>query len=272
MKKIISTCVLSLALAFQAAPAARELRPLDVGTTTSVQASGLLDVILPPFGKARGLKINVIAVGTGAALKLMQNGDVDVVIVHAKEAELDAVNAGYGVGRTEFMFNEFVIAGPKSDPAGINGMSDAVEAFRNIAASKSLLISRGDNSGTHIKELALWKEAGIKPEGAWRIEVGQGMAEALVIAGEKQAYILADEATYLTLKDKIDLEILSRGDARLRNVYSVIATNPKTHPDINNKDATALIAWVTSPECQKLIGDYKKNGITLFNPMVHPGD
>lgn len=276
MRSVFTDCriflmvlLMTTPLAFATADEPRSTMIL-VATTTSVQASGLLDVILPPFESARGITIKVVAVGTGAALKLGQNGDADVVIVHAKEAELEYVANGYGVDRTEFMYNEFVIIGPSNDPAGIKGMDDAAKALARIASSKSAFISRGDNSGTHMKELSLWKAAGVKPEGSWYVEIGQGMAECLMMAQEKGAYTLTDTATYFAFKSKPSLPILVRGDIRLRNIYSVIATNPKQILGVNYKGASALIAWIKSPECQKLIADYKKDGQVLFHPLSLP--
>lgn len=269
MKRILaSILVFILLFGVSMSVGAKEERRLKLATTTSTQATGLLDVIIPPFEKAHGVSVSVIAVGTGAALKLGQNGDADVMIVHAKEAEIPFINAGYGIDRVEFMYNEFVIVGPENDPAGIRGMKEGHAAFARISASGSAFISRGDDSGTHKKELALWAAAGIKPAGAWYIEIGQGMAECLLMAQEKQAYTLTDSGTFYAYRSKLHLQALVQGDENLRNVYSIIATNPARIPKINYADAKALIHWITSPECQRLIGSYAKDGHVLFHPML----
>lgn len=241
---------------------------IKLATTTSTENSGLLDVLLPPFEKKYNIKVDVIAVGTGAALKLAENGDVDVVLVHSRQAEDKLVEEGYGINRRDVMHNDFIIVGPDEDPAGIKGQKDAVLSLIKIVHSpnKVFFISRGDNSGTHLKELELWKSAKIVPEGNWYLEIGQGMEAALLVANEREGYILSDRGTYLATKDKIDLVILSEGDPRLYNPYGIIAVNPASHPHVKYIEAMQLIAWFTSCEGQKIIRDFKVNGEVLFYP------
>jgi tungstate transport system substrate-binding protein len=241
---------------------------IKMATTTSTDNSGLLDVLLPPFEQKFNIKVDVIAVGTGKALKLGENGDVDIVFVHAREAEDKFVNDGYGINRRDVMYNDFIIIGPKEDPAGIKGMEDAVMALKQIASKEASFISRGDDSGTDKKEKFLWKAAGIVPKGSWYMETGQGMGPTLQIADEKRGYTLADRGTYLAYKGKIDLPILVEGDERLFNPYGIIAVNPAKHPHVKYDYAMALIGWVTSVDGQKIIGDYKKYGESLFYPTA----
>jgi tungstate transport system substrate-binding protein len=247
------------------APTQAENR-LRMATTTSTENSGLLDVLLPPFEKANSVKVDVIAVGTGKALKLGQSGDVDVVFVHARPAEDKFVAAGYGVDRRDVMHNDFVIVGPKSDPDKLKEAKSAIEAFKRLARGKAEFISRGDDSGTNKKEKAIWKAAGIVPKGKWYVEAGQGMGAVLQMAYQKKAYTLTDRGTYLAMKDKIDLPILFQGDKILFNPYGIIAVNPKKHPDVNYKMAEKFIQYVTSPEGQKIIASFKKGGQQLFYP------
>ena len=239
---------------------------LRMSTTTSTQNSGLLDVLLPPFEKANNCKVDVIAVGTGKALKLGSRGDVDVVFVHARKAEDKFVADGFGVDRKDVMHNDFVILGPKSDPDGLKKAKTAVEAFKLLAQGKADFISRGDDSGTNKKEKQLWKAAGITPKGKWYIEAGQGMGAVLMMAFNKKAYTLADRGTYIAYEDKIDLVIVFQGDKALYNPYGIIAVNPKKFPKVNFKLAKKFIDYVTGPEGQKIIGNYKKKGKQLFFP------
>ena len=238
---------------------------LKLATTTSVDNSGLLSVLLPPFEQMCNVRVDVIAVGTGQALKLGERGDVDVVIVHAPDAEMEFVSAGFGIERHEIAWNDFVIIGPADDPARIKG-EDAIKAFRAIAQKNITFISRGDESGTHKKEASLWKQTGITPSGNWYLETGQGMGQTLIIADEKNGYCLTDRATYLFLSQKLKLVILSEGDKQLYNLYSIIAVNPFKHPNANYVYTMALIGWLTSPQGQKIIRDYKKNDLLLFHP------
>lgn len=263
---IAATAVLGLCLGANAL--ATEQGVIRLATTTSTDNSGLLAKLLPPFEARTGTKVHVIAVGTGKALRMGQEGDVDVVLVHARPAEDAFMEAGYGVNRRDVMYNDFVIVGPASDPAGIKGLSDATEALQRIAAKQVVFVSRGDDSGTHKKERALWSDAGIKPEGGWYREAGQGMGKVLQMAGELDAYTLADRGTWLASSGKLPLEVLTEGDARLFNPYGVMAVNPQRYPDTNYMGALALIAWITSPEGQAIIRDFTINDQPLFTPVA----
>ncbi|HIE26926.1 TPA: tungsten ABC transporter substrate-binding protein, partial [Candidatus Poribacteria bacterium] len=248
-KRFFTVCLILL-FKFSILSFAIGQKRIKMATTTSTENSGLLDVLLPPFEREFNVKVDVIAVGTGKALKLGENGDVDIVFVHAKAAENKFVNDGYGVNRRDVMYNDFIIIGPKEDPAGIKGMRDVAMALKQIADNKSPFVSRGDDSGTHKKEKSLWKAAGIVPKGSWYMETGQGMGPTLQIADEKRGYTMTDRGTYLFYKDKIDLHILVEGDERLFNPYGIIAVNPAKHPHANYVYAMALIGWVTSVEGQ----------------------
>ena len=237
-----------------------------MATTTSTDNSGLLEVILPPFEKMCNVTVDVIAVGTGKAIKLGEKGDVDLILVHAPEAEKKFVKKGYGVNRRSVMHNDFIILGHASDPAKIKGEKNTTKAFEIIAKTKSLFISRGDDSGTHKKEKSLWKKTGVIPQGKWYLEAGQGMGTVLQMAHEKMAYTLSDRGTYLAYKTKIDLVVISEGDPVLNNPYGVIAVNSAKHPHVKYIKAMALIGWLTSPECQHMIADFKKGGQILFHP------
>jgi tungstate transport system substrate-binding protein len=239
---------------------------LRLATTTSTENSGLLRDILPKFEAATGYQVHVIAVGTGKALKLGQNGDVDVLLVHAPAAEKAFVKAGYGVDRHHVMYNDFIILGPAGDPAGVRNSDSAANAMQRIAAHKSTFVSRGDDSGTNKKEIILWQAAGVKPAGTWYREAGQGMGKVLQISSELSAYTLSDRGTWLAFSTKLPLEILYEGDPALFNPYGAIAVNPKRYPDINYAGATAFINWLTSPEGQALIGAFRVGGKQLFIP------
>jgi len=243
---------------------------LRLATTTSTENSGLLSVLLPPFEKILNLKVDVVAVGTGKAIKLGENGDADVILVHARSMEDKFVNDGYGVNRRDVMHNDFVIVGPTADPAGVKHAKTASEAFSKIAAKQSMFVSRGDQSGTHKMELGLWGKAGIKPSGSWYLESGCGMGEVLVIANEKSAYTLTDRGTYLAFQmgKKIDLPVLCEGDLVLFNPYGIIAVNPERHPHVDYVKAMALIGWMTGQQGQKIIKEFGKDtfGEPLFSP------
>jgi tungstate transport system substrate-binding protein len=258
-------------LHFQNAPLADEVR-LRLATTTSTENTGLLPALNPPFEKMMGIAIDVIPVGTGKALKMGATGDVDVVMVHARSAEEKFVQEGHGVNRRDVMYNDFVIIGPKNDPAGIKGLSNAKVALKRIAETPAVFVSRGDESGTHKKEVKIWEEAGIKPEGRWYLEAGQGMGSVLNMANEKQAYTLSDRGTYLALSGKVDLEVLCEGDPELMNPYGIIAVNPERFPHVQYVYALAYIGWVTSPEGQKIIREFGKDtfGRPLFIPTAVP--
>jgi len=239
-------------------------------STTSTQNSGLFDYILPIFEKKTGIKVDVVAVGTGAAIEIGKRGDADVVFVHAKEQELKAVDEGYFVNRHDVMYNDFVIIGPANDPLKIKGIKSATEAFKKIAGSHYSFVSRGDKSGTHTKELSLWKKAGIEPKGQkWYLEVGQGMEKTQRIANEKRAYTLTDRGTWLATKDKDRLEmiIVLEGDPVLFNQYGVMAVNPEKHKHVKYKEAMEFINWLISKEGQHTIASFKdKHGNQLFIP------
>ena len=237
-----------------------------MATTTSTENSGLLNYLLPAFTKETGYPIHVIAVGTGKALRMGQDGDVDVVLVHALAAEHEFVAHGYGERRYPVMQNGFVILGPASDSAGIGGVKKAAQVMKQVASRHAIFISRGDNSGTNKKEKALWKEAGIKPAGSWYREAGQGMGKVIQMANELQAYTLADRGTWLAYQDKVSLKVLHEGDASLMNPYGIIAVNPKRYPDTNYEGAKKLISWITSRHGQTLIGAFKIHGQRLFIP------
>jgi len=243
---------------------------IRMATTTSTDNSGLLEAILPPFEKMCGVTVDVIAVGTGKAIKLGETGNVDLILVHAPEAEKQFISEGYGVNRRQVMHNDFVLLGPESDPAKIKGEKKSARAFQKIAQAGAPFISRGDDSGTHKKEKKIWKEAGVEPHGAWYLEAGQGMGTVLQMAHEKGAYTLSDRGTFLAYRSKIDLTIISEGDPVLYNPYGAIAVNPARHPHVNYVKAMALIGWFTSPECQKIIAAFKKGGEVLFYPDAIP--
>jgi len=260
LKKIL---LLSFSLIINPAYAQDSLR---MSTTTSTENSGLLKVLNPLYEKTYNVRIDVIAVGTGKALRLGENGDVDVVFVHAPAAELKFVKNAYGTDRQAVMHNDFVLIGPKSNPAHIKLNQPISDALRHLANSQSAFISRGDDSGTHKKELSLWQQAEITPTPPWYMEVGQGMGAAIKIADEKQAYTLTDRGTYLAFKDKTDLAILNEGDKALFNPYHIIAVNPAKHKHVKYKLAKKYIAFITGAEGQALIGAYEKHSKQLFYP------
>lgn len=239
-----------------------------LATTTSTQDSGLLDDLIPPFEKQTGYVVKTIAVGSGQAIAMGKRGEADVLLVHSPEAEKALVAEGSGVNRRTVMHNDFVLVGPAADPAGV-AKRTAAEAFQRIAASKTLFLSRGDNSGTHAQELSLWKAAGIVVEGqSWYQQTGQGMGQTLAIAAEKQAYTLSDRGTYLALRQKIGLPILHEGDPSLRNVYHVIEVNPARFPRVNGAGARAFADFMVSKAVQKRIKEF---GIARFgSPLFFP--
>jgi tungstate transport system substrate-binding protein len=245
-----------------------------IQSTTSTEASGLFDHILPRFEDEAGIDARVVAVGTGQALKNAQNCDGDVLFVHAKPDELKFVADGYGVDRQDVMYNDFVIVGPGSDPAGIGGSKDAAAALAKIAESEAPFASRGDDSGTHKKELSLWQAAGIDPTGAsggWYRETGSGMGATLNTASSMGAYALTDRGTWISFENKGDLEVLVEGDEVLFNQYGVILVNPKHCPSINAEGGQAFIDWITGDEGQQAIADYKLNDQQLFYPNADSG-
>jgi tungstate transport system substrate-binding protein len=245
-------------------------KTLRMATTTSTENSGLLSVVNPVFEKQYGVRLDVIAVGTGKALKLGENGDVDIVFVHAPAAEKAFVEAGYGIDRQPIMHNDFVILGPKSDPAQVKTAITVADVFRSISRQQTLFISRGDDSGTHKKETLLWQSAGIVPIGDWYLSIGQGMGQTLKIADEKQAYTLTDRGTYLAFQDKIDLTIVFENHPPLHNPYHIIAVNPKRYPFVHFKLAKQYINYLISNQGQSIIAGFKNKGEQLFYPDVIP--
>ena len=248
---------------------------ITVASTTSTEQSGLFGFLLPVFQKKTGIQVRVVALGTGQALDLARRGDADVVLVHAKSAEEKFLAEGQGVKRYPVMYNDFVLIGPKSDPAKIAGGKDVLEALKKIQAAQSPFVSRGDRSGTHMAELALWKDAGIeidKSKGPWYRDTGQGMGPALNTASSMNAYVLADRGTWLAFKNRGDLAILVEGDKRLFNQYGVMLVNPDKHPTVKKDLGQTFIDWLVSPEGQKVIADYKIGGEQLFFPNAEqPG-
>ncbi|MDD2390215.1 MAG: substrate-binding domain-containing protein [Desulfobacterales bacterium] len=292
MKRFIAVLSgLLMAACVMGTPAFSADQTIAMSTTTSTQASGLLDVLLPEFTADTGIQVKVIAKGTGAAIRDGQDGNVDVIFVHAKAREEKFVSEGWGTKRYAVMHNDFVILGPSADPAGIKGETDVAKALKKIAESGSVFVSRGDDSGTHTKEQELWKLTGltlieritsiasggktreirfIQPDGKWYMSIGQGMGKTLTFADEKRAYALADRGTYIKYKlgrkEGLDLEVLSEGDASLQNLYGVIPVNPAKYPHVKYEAAEKFAQWLVSPKGQKLIADYKLLGQQLFYP------
>ncbi|HEY5799950.1 MAG TPA: substrate-binding domain-containing protein [Burkholderiaceae bacterium] len=250
------------------AVAADAPRPIRLSTTTSTEASGLLGQLLPQFEAQSGMKVHVIAVGTGKALELAKNGDVDVALVHAREAEDKFVAAGYGVRRHDVMYNDFVLLGPPADPAAIGAGRDVLAALRKIVSSGARFVSRGDASGTEQKELGYWAQLGVKPQGAAYVSAGQGMMEVLNMASQMQAYTLSDRATFAAGAPRLQLRIVAEGDSAMLNPYGVIAVNPARHPGVNAAGAQALIDWLTGPRGQAAIAGFKIAGKQVFFPSA----
>lgn len=267
---LLSAC----APAAPTSPAEPAVKEFILATTTSTQDSGLLDVLIPAFEQASGYVVQSVAVGTGQALKMGEEGNADVLLVHAPASEKALMDAGFGKDRFLVMHNDFVIVGPSADPAGIKGSVTATEAYQKIAAAGAPFISRGDDSGTHKMELSLWKGAGVTPEGEWYQESGQGMGATLTIASEKAAYTLTDRATYLANKSALALDILVEGDNALLNVYHVITVNPEKWPKVNAAGAQAFADFLISEEGQAMIGEFgvEKYGQPLFTPDADKTD
>ncbi len=272
---VLAVCLSVALLSSACGPAANAAAPanpnLILATTTSTQDSGLLDVLIPMFQQQTGYNVKVVAVGTGQALQMGQQGNADVLLVHAPSSEKTYMDGGYGKDRFLVMHNDFIIVGPAADPAGIRGGTVAVDAFKKIASSGSTFISRGDQSGTNTKELALWKSAALDPAGqkpAWYVESGQGMGATLTIASEKGAYTLTDRATYLANKENLQLDLLVEKDNSLLNVYHVITVNPDKWPKVNYDGALAFAKWITNAATQDVIGKFgvEKFGQPLFVP------
>jgi len=267
MKRIFSIFFLpALLIMGSCAPANPNL---ILATTTSTQDSGLLDVLIPLFETETGYTVKVVAVGSGEAMKMGEEGNADVLLVHAPSSEVAFMEAGNGQDRFLVMHNDFIIVGPASDPAGVKGMTSAIDAFKSIYEADAPFITRGDDSGTHKKELALWKSSELDPAGhAWYIETGQGMGASMIVASEKAAYILTDRATYLANKDNYQLELLVEGDKSLLNVYHVITVNSTKWPDVNYEGAIAFAKFITTSETQEVI---RKFGVEEFGqPSFYP--
>ena len=244
-------------------------RFITVASTTSTEQSGLFKHLLPVFEKKTGVQVRVVALGTGQALDMGRRGDADVVFVHARPLEEKFLAEGFGVKRQDVMYNDFVLIGPKSDPAKVAGGKDALEAFRRIRTAQAPFVSRGDRSGTHFAELEIWKAAGVdiaKDKGPWYRDTGQGMGPALNTAAGMNAYVLADRGTWLSFKNRAELGILVEGDKRLFNQYGIMLVNPAKHPSVKKELGQAFIDWVVSPEGQNTIASYKINGEQLFFP------
>ncbi|MGK9201381.1 extracellular solute-binding protein [Sinorhizobium meliloti] len=250
-------------------PALAQTKSIVVASTTSTQDSGLFDYILPLFEKETGIDVKVVAQGTGQALDTGRRGDADVVFVHARAQEEKFIQEGFGVKRSDVMYNDFVLIGPKSDPASVSGMTDIAAALVSIEAKEAPFVSRGDRSGTHSTELKLWRDAGIDIEaakGPWYKDIGQGMGAALNTASAMNAYVLSDRGTWLSFRNRGDLAISVEGDKRLINQYGVMLVNPEKHPDVKAELGQIFIDWLIAPEGQKAIGEYKIDGQQLFFP------
>ena len=266
---VVRRVVIALLLAIVAGGVSAQERFITVASTTSTEQSGLFGHLLPVFERETGIKVRVVALGTGQALDLARRGDADVVFVHARAAEEKFLGEGFGVKRFPVMYNDFVLIGPKSDPAKVGGGKDITEALKKIQATSAPFVSRGDKSGTHMAELDLWKASGIeidRAKGAWYRDTGQGMGPALNTAGSMNAYILSDRGTWLAFKNRGDLTILVEGDKRLVNQYGVMLVNPEKHPSVKKDLGQTFVNWVISPAGQKAISDYKINGEQLFFP------
>ena len=296
MRKIaVSLIAIAAALMLFTGAAQAEDKVISMSTTTSTQASGLLDVLLPELEKDTGITVKVIAKGTGAAIRDGMDCNVDIIFVHAKGREMEFVEKGYGTKRYAVMHNDFIILGPESDPAGVNGMTDVVAALEKIAAQNAMFVSRGDDSGTHTKEQHLWKATGLKlkettkeivkkgkkrevsfvqPAGDWYKSIGQGMGKTVTFAEQKQAYTLADRGTYLNYKfgrdQGLDLDVVVEGDEKLYNPYGIIPINPEKCPSVKYETAKEFAEWITGKRGQKVIADYRLQGKELFIPDAIP--
>ncbi len=269
MKRLSAYLVAAATLVALTAPSFAQDRFITVSSTTSTEQSGLFGFLLPKFTEKTGIAVKVVAVGTGQALDIGRRGDADVVFVHDKVAEEKFLSEGFSTKRQDVMYNDFVVIGPKSDPAKIAGSKDITAAFKAIADTKSPFISRGDKSGTHAAELRYWKIAGVDVEqgkGSWYREIGQGMGPTLNMASSSNAYTLSDRGTWLSFKNRGDLAIAVEGDKRLFNQYGVMLVNPAKFPNVKEKDGQAFVDWLVSADGQKTIADYKVGGEQLFFP------
>jgi tungstate transport system substrate-binding protein len=266
--------IAALAVATLALPALAQEKSIVLASTTSTQDSGLFGYILPLFKAKTDIDVKVVAQGTGQALDTGRRGDADVVFVHAKAQEEKFVADGFGVKRFEVMYNDFVLIGPQSDPAGIKGTKDILAALKKIKEKAAPFVSRGDRSGTHAAELALWKAAGIDiaaDKGPWYREIGQGMGAALNTAGSMGGYVLSDRGTWISFKNKVDLAIAVEGDKKLFNQYGIMLVNPAKHAHVKKEFGQAFVDWVTSPEGQKAIAEFKIDGQQSFFPNADKG-
>jgi len=269
----LSRIVLAFALLVTAMGAsAGDDDSIIVASTTSTEASGLFGHILPQFEEKTGIEVRVVAVGTGQAIEIARRGDADVLFVHHKPSEKAFVANGFGVKRHPVMYNDFILVGPGSDPAGIDGMEDAPAALAKIAEAEAPFVSRGDDSGTHKKELGLWQDAGIQPEGSWYRETGSGMGQALNTAAAMDAYALSDRGTWISFNNRRDLELLVEGDERLFNPYGVILVNPDKQGHVNAQDGRRFIQWLTAEAGQQAIASFRLKGQQLFHPNERVSD
>jgi len=260
--------ILSLVLFLLPACSSRPVPSITLATTTSVNDTGLLDMLAPRFREQTGIEVKVVAVGTGQALQLGRRGDADVLIVHDPESEQHFMDEGNGESRREIMHNDFVLVGPPDDPAGIQGSESIVVAFQRIASKGTTFVSRGDNSGTHLREQRIWKRAEIQPQGDWYVQSGGGMGLILGIANEKRGYTLSDRGTFLALRDKLDLKIVCEGDPLLLNRYSVIVASADKHPADRHEMARRFAEFLFAPDTQQAIGQF---GVDRFGePLFHP--
>ena len=271
MVRAIGAVFLAAAMTASAPALAETIR---VASTTSTEASGFFDYLLPRFTAATGIRVRVIAVGTGQAIRLARRGDADVLLVHHRPSEEAFVHDGYGLRRHSLMYNDFVIVGPASDPAGVGGSTDAVAAFRKIRGARAVFLSRGDDSGTHRRERSLWRASGIAQSGiaqseraGWYREIGAGMGRTLNTAAAMPAYTLVDRGTWLSFGNRGPLRLLVEGDRRLRNPYGVIAISPKKHPHVRAKAAGRFVAWLVSTAGQRAIGNFRIGDEVLFHPV-----
>lgn len=273
ISRMLPSLFLSLAVLYPspATVAAEDaLTRIRLATTTSTDNSGLLEYLLPHFEELSGIKVDVIAVGTGKALKLAERGDVDIILVHAPAAEMAFVEAGWGVNRRAVMVNDFLLVGPPMDPANLKNAGSLADALQNLKQNQGIFVSRGDDSGTHKKERELWLLVDGQPQVPFYLETGQGMEATLRIAHEKEAYTLTDRGTFLAVGGQLDLAPVFEGDARLDNPYSISVVNPARHGHVKYLAAMRLLAWLTGPEGQSLIGAFRKEGEILFHPTAVP--
>ena len=268
--RIVMLASFYLALSFSAIAGNDAGSMLRLATTTSTVNSGLMDFLLPEFTKETAIEVQIIAVGTGKALRLGREGDVDILLVHARNDEQAFIDAGFGVERFDVMYNDFVLVGPLDDSAQISGSQSITEVLEKIRDTKSPFISRGDDSGTHKKELSLWQKTGFPPQGDWYKSVGQGMGKVIQIANELGAYTMTDRGTWLAYQARSNLALLYQGDPHLFNPYGIMAVNPMRQTHVNFKGAEKLISWITSNYGQRLIGEFTVEGEQLFVPNASP--